>query len=184
MWLGALPKAGGPLGDRTSPPLPVLYPKWLPDRTPDIPDTGPREGLAWLGKECPGLPWLLLGSPAFLPSQLPAFAVLLKQQPCPKWACFPLSWAHAYPAGCRWLALCPCCDPGPEFPARPSGQCLATWLLGLCSLPPGDRPALAALGLRQERRSKAVRPEGRKSRREVAIYSWLCFCSFSSNASL
>lgn len=49
-----------------------------------------------------------------LPLQLPAFTVLLKQQPGSKWASLPLSWAHPYGAGCRWLAFGPCTPPPPQ----------------------------------------------------------------------
>lgn len=86
-----------------------------------------------------------------------------------------------------WLQVAgtmPLHPPGPRVPGLSQWSLLGHMASRALQLAPRDRPALAVQGLRQERRSKAVRPEGRKSGREVAIYSWLCFCSFSSNASL
>lgn len=158
MWSGALPKAGGPGGDRTraqsrtcilsltSCPPPLVtgtqYPP--PHRGPGA-NPGANPGKGWPDWEASTQGGVAAAwqTPLPPPPQLPAFAVLLQQQPWPV-GLPPSELGTRMPhaacrAGCRWLALCPCTHPGPESLACPSGQCLATWFLGPCCLPLGTR---------------------------------------------
>lgn len=140
----------------------------LPDRAPNVPNSGcrnqtrnqHREGRARQGQL-----WLLLSRPAILRLQLPAFAALLRQRP--RLAQVGLPPSQLGTCTQRWLQVAGCGPlrlPRPRAPGRPQCSVLGH-RASRAPLPiPGDSPALAALGRRQERRRKALRPEGRKSR--------------------
>ena len=105
-----------------------------------------------------------LSSPAFLPCSCQPLQFLLRQQPRQAQVGLPPSELGTCTQG--WLQVAGCellHPPGPRAPGGSQCSVLGHWALRAPMPTPGDSPALAALGPKQERRGKAARPKGRKS---------------------